>query len=228
MVNIPVEGGGMPTYQAMPARGGPFPVVLVAHQIFGVNGHMQDVCRRLACLGYLALAPDLFWRQGDVSAMTDHREILDQVVARVPDRQAMSDLDAAAAFVSSGPGDPGRLGLAGFSWGGRMAWLYAAHSDRLRAAVSWCGHLAGDTVEVAGRLGCPVLGLYGALDEGIPLAQVEGMRKALAAIGRDSEIVLYPEAGHAFHADGRPSYHEASAADGWARMVEWFRRYGVA
>lgn len=220
----------------MPLRGGPFPVVLVVQEIFGVNEYIQDVCRRLAKLGYLAVAPELFFRQGDVSKMTDHREIVEKVVSKVSDAQVIADLDAAAAFAAGGRGDAARMGLTGFCWGGRIAWLYAAHNARLRAAVAWYGKLAGDVdplhsahpVDLAGRLQCPVLGLYGALDQSIPVEQVERMRKAVAAAGKNVEIVVYPEAGHAFHADRRPSYNETPARDGWTRMREWFRQYGVA
>src|SRR6516165_12065014 len=94
-IKIPTADGELPGYQAMPSRGGPFPVVLVVHEIFGVNEYIQDVCRRLAKLGYLAIAPELFWRQGDVSRITDLRQIINDVVSSVPDAQVMSDLDAA-------------------------------------------------------------------------------------------------------------------------------------
>jgi carboxymethylenebutenolidase len=236
LVAIPVTGGEMPGYLAMPAQGGSFPVVLVVQEIFGVNDHIQDVCRRLAKLGYLAIAPELYWRRGGVSGMTDHREIIDKVVSRVPDHQVMEDLDATAGFATRGRGDAARIGLTGFCWGGRIAWLYAAHSERLRAAVAWYGRMAGDTdplhplhpVDVAARLSCPVLGLYGALDQSIPVEQVERMRKAIREARKNAEIVVYPEAGHAFHADYRPTFHESSARDGWTRMREWFRQYGVA
>jgi carboxymethylenebutenolidase len=235
-VKIPTSDGEIPGYQAMPSHGGTFPVVVVAQEIFGVNEYIQDVCRRLAKLGYLAIAPELYWRQGDVSGMTDHREILQNVVSRVRDAQAMADLDAAAVFAASGRGDPGRLGMTGFCWGGRIAWLYAAHNPRLRAAVAWYGRMLADPdplhpahpVDLAARLCCPVLGLYGSLDQSIPLVQVERMRAALAAAGKSSEIVVYPEAGHAFHADYRASYNESAARDAWTRMREWFRQYGVA
>lgn len=235
-VKIPTPDGEIPGYQAMPSRGGPFPVVLVVQEIFGVNEHIQDVCRRLAKLGYFAVAPELYFRQGDVSGMTDHREIFEKVVSKVADAQVMADLDAAAVFAAQGRGDAGRIGLTGFCWGGRIAWLYAAHSGTLRAAVAWYGRMAGDVdalhpaqpVDIAARLCCPVLGLYGGLDQSIPLEQVERMRAALNAGHKNAEIVVYPEAGHAFHADYRPSYNEDAARDGWTRMREWFRQYGVA
>ena len=235
-VKIPVVGGEIPGYQAMPSRGGTFPVVIVVHEIFGVNEHIQDICRRLAKLGYLAVAPDLYYRQGDVSHLADHREIIAKVVSKVPDEQVMVDLDATFNFVIQGRGDPGRVGLTGFCWGGRIAWLYAAHNSRMQAVVAWYGRLTGETdalhprhpVDVAAHLNCPVLGLYGALDQSIPIEHVERMRGALATARKNAEIVVYPEAGHAFHADYRPTYNDNAARDGWTRMREWFRQYGVA
>jgi carboxymethylenebutenolidase len=236
LVKIPTGDGELPGYQAMPARGGPFPIVLVVQEIFGVNDHIKDVCRRLAKLGYLAIAPELYWRQGDVSRMTDLKAIIEDVVSNVPDAQVMSDLDAAVDFALAGRGDPTRIGITGFCWGGRAAWLYAAHSERLKAAVAWYGRLTGATealhpahpLNIAARLRCPVLGLYGGVDPSIPLEQVERMRAAIAAARKNAEIVVYPEAGHAFHADYRPNYDESAARDGWTRLREWFRQYGVA
>jgi len=235
-VNIPVGGMELPGYQAMPARGAGFPVILVVQEIFGVNEYIQDVCRRLAKLGYLAIAPELFWRQGDVSKMQDWQEISQKVVSRVGDAQVLADLDASAEYTGAGRGDLGRLGITGFCWGGRIAWLYAAHTVRVRAAVAWYGRLTGDPdglhprhpVDVAANLCCPVLGLYGAQDHAIPLASVEQMRAAVAAARKNAEIVVYPEAGHAFHADYRPTFNENVARDAWQRMREWFRQYGVA
>lgn len=234
-VKIPAGDVELPAYQAMPARGTAFPVILVVHEIFGVNPYIQDVCRRLAKLGYLAIAPELFWRQGDVSKMTDPREIMEKVVPNVPDAQVLADLDAVADYASSGRGDLGRLGVTGFCWGGRITWLYAAHTAHARAAVAWYGRLSGPIdalhprhpVDVAAELCCPLLGLYGALDESIPQTTVEQTRAAVAAAKKNAEIVLYPLAGHAFHADYRPTYNETAARDGWQRMREWFRQYGV-
>jgi carboxymethylenebutenolidase len=234
-IRIPTADGEIPGYLAMPSRGGPFPVVLVIQEIFGVNSYIQDVCRRLAKLGYLGVAPELYSRQGDVSQMTDLRRIIEDVVSNVPDAQVMSDLDAAVDFAVAGRGDPTRIGVTGFCWGGRAAWLYATHSARLKAAVAWYGRLAGATeslhpaqpVDVAGELRAPVLGLYGGQDPSIPVEQVERMRSAIAGAGKNAEIVVYPEAGHAFHADQRQHYNDSAARDGWTRMREWFRQYGV-
>jgi len=230
-VKIPVSDGELPAYRARPSKGDRFPVVLVVQEIFGVNEYIRDVCRRLAKLGYLAIAPELYARQADVSRMTDIQELLTKVVPRVPDAQVMADLDAAVDFaVAEGKGDPARVAITGFCWGGRIAWLYAAHNPRLRAAAAWYGRLVGPTgplhprhpVDVAAELPCPVLGLYGGKDASIPLETIEQMRGAAAAAGKTVEIVVYPDAGHAFHADYRPSYHAASAEDGWQRLTRFF------
>jgi carboxymethylenebutenolidase len=235
-VTIPVADGEIPAYRAMPAKGGPFPVVLVVQEIFGVHEHIKDVCRRFAREGYCAIAPELYARQGDVSKLTDYREIFAQVVSKVPDAQVMSDLDAAVAWAArSGIGDAARAGVTGFCWGGRITWLYAAHNPKLKAGVAWYGRLAGGPTELqpkypldlAAELQAPVLGLYGGQDQGIPLADVEKMRAALAAAKQPSEIVVFPDAPHGFHADYRPSYRAAEAKDGWERCLAWFRRNGV-
>ena len=232
-VKIPAADGEIPGYRAMPSAAGRVPIVLVAQEIFGVHDYIQDVCRRLAKEGYFAIAPELFIRQADVAGMTDIQELLTKVVPRVPDAQVMSDLDAAAAYaVSTGHGDPARLAITGFCWGGRIAWLYAARSETVRAAAPWYGRLAGKTdpshpchpVDVAAELHCPVLGLYGAKDQSIPLADIDLVRAAAASAGKDVEVVVYPEAGHAFHSDYRPSFHEASAEAGWQRLTEFLAR----
>jgi carboxymethylenebutenolidase len=234
--------GSIPAYRAIPAkRKGKPPIVVVVHEIFGVHEHIKDVCRRVAKLGALAVAPDLFARHGDVSNIADFKEISSKVVSKVPDAQVMSDLDAAVAWAkAAGGGDAARLGITGFCWGGRIVWLYAAHSPALKAGVAWYGRLVGDKdanrprhpIDVAGASGlkAPVLGLYGGKDQGIPLATVEEMRKALATNGgasKRSQIQVYPDSGHAFFADYRPSYRPADAADGWSRMLAWFKANGV-
>ncbi len=235
-VSIPVEGGTIPAYRARPATGTNLPVVLVVQEIFGVHAHIQDVCRRLARLGYLAIAPSLFERQGDVTKLPDIASIR-PVLAKVPDAQVMSDLDATVAWAGkAGGGDSGKLGITGFCWGGRITWLYAAHNPSLKAGVAWYGRLVGVStpeqpfypLDLVASIKAPVLGLYGGLDDGIPLETVERMQAALMAAGSRSEIVIYPEAPHAFHADYRPSYRPEAAADGWRRLQAWFKANGVA
>lgn len=235
-VKIPVADGAIPAYRAMPAKGGRFPAVVVVQEIFGVHEHIKDICRRLAKQGYLAVAPELYARQGDVSKISDVKEILATVVSKVPDRQVLSDIDASFAWATKrDQGDGSRLGITGFCWGGRIVWLYAAHNPRLKAGVAWYGRLTSAVNELTPRhpldlareLKAPVLGLYGGADPGIPLETVERMREAIKAAGGESEIVVYPDAPHAFYADYRPSFRPQPAEDGWRRMLAWFKRHGV-
>jgi carboxymethylenebutenolidase len=236
-VKIPVKDGEMPAYRAMPSRGDSHAVVLVVQEIFGVHEHIKDICRRLAKRGYLAIAPELYARQGDVSKLTEISEILSQVVSKVPDAQVMSDLDATAAWAKkSGKGNTAKLGVTGFCWGGRIVWLYSAHNPDLKAGVAWYGRLVGQAnelqpkypIDLAASLKAPVLGLYGGQDTGIPLESVERMRTALKEADKPSEIVVYPEAPHGFHADYRATYRQMAAEDGWRRLLEWFKQHGVA
>ena len=236
-VAIPASDGlQLPGYRAMPQSGKSFPTVLVVQEIFGVHEHIKDLCRRLAKAGYLAIAPELFVRQGDVSSMHDHQEIIQKVVLKVPDSQVMADLDSATDWAEKNGGDLSRFAIIGFCWGGRAVWLYAAHSARLKTGAAWYGQILGVTnefrtrtaLDAASSLKAPVLGLYGGQDTGIPLEQVEAMRAALKAAGSRSEIVVYPDAPHGFCADYRPSYREADAKDAWNRMLAWFRTHGCA
>lgn len=234
-VMIPVSDGRIPAYRAMPEKGKNLATVLVVQEIFGVHEHIRDVCRRLGKLGYLAVAPELYARQGDVSKMTDIQKILQDVVTKVPDGQVMSDLDATAAWATKNNGDGARLGITGFCWGGRIVWLYAAHNPNLKAGVAWYGRLTGDKDELRPQqpldmtksIQAPVLGLYGAADQGIPVETVEKMRVELKAAKSPSEIVIYPDAPHGFHADYRSSYRQGPAQDGWKRLQAWFKQHGV-
>lgn len=234
-VRVPTGDGEMVAYRAQPASGGPFPVILVVQEIFGVHEHIADVCRRLAKLGYQAIAPELFARQGDPRMISNVQELLSTIVSKVPDAQVMSDLDACVAWAGAHGGEPDRLGITGFCWGGRITWLYAAHNPRLKAGVAWYGRLVGQAsaltpahpVDLAAKIQAPVLGLYGGADQGIPLDTVQAMRERLEAAGGRSMIHVYDEAPHAFHADYRPSYRAEPAQDGWQRMLAWFREHGV-
>ncbi|MGD9646849.1 MAG: dienelactone hydrolase family protein [Pirellulales bacterium] len=236
-VNIPVADGKMPGYRAAPKSGKNLPTVLVVQEIFGVHEHIKDICRRLAKLGYFAVAPELYARQGDVSKIKEIRDVISQVVSKVPDAQVMSDLDATVAWAkSTGRADTARLGITGFCWGGRIVWMYAAHNPQLKAGVAWYGRLVTETdelrpknpIDIVSDLKAPVLGLYGEADSGIPVATVEQMRAALKAAGKPAEIVLYPDTPHGFYADYRPTYTKESADDGWHRMLAWFKKHGVA
>ncbi|MGH8784617.1 MAG: dienelactone hydrolase family protein [Cupriavidus necator] len=239
-LTIPAGGFSMPAYRAQPEGKKNLPVVLVVSEIFGVHEHIADVCRRFAKLGYLAIGPELFARQGDPQSFGTIQELQREVIAKVPDTQVMGDLDAAVAWAGANGGDVSRLAITGFCWGGRMTWLYAAHSKRLKAGVAWYGQLAPEPtplkpknpIDLVGQLHAPVLGLYGGKDTGIPLEQVERMKSALSASSdpdaKASRFIVYPESGHAFHADYRPSYREADARDGWQKCLDWFRQHGVA
>ncbi len=235
-VKIPVSDGQIPAYRAMPASGGPFPTILVVQEIFGVHEHIKDICRRLAKLGYFAVAPELYARQGDVSKIEDFREIISKVVSKVPDAQVMTDLDAAVAWAkATGKANTAKLGITGFCWGGRIVWLYVAHNPNVKAGAAWYGRLVAEPdklhpknpVDLATDLKAPVLGLYGGADQGIPAETVDRMRAALKAANKTAEIVVYPDTPHAFFADYRQSYRKDKAEDGWKRMLAWFKANGV-
>jgi carboxymethylenebutenolidase len=233
---IPVSDGTMPAYYARPATGTNFPVVIVNEEIFGVHEYIKDVCRRLAKAGYLAVATEYYARIADLSKMTDVQQIIKDVISKEPDAQYMADADATVAWAAANKGDTNRLGVTGFCRGGRQTWLFAAHNLKVKAAVAWYGPLGGaptaiqptPAAEVADHLNCPLLGLYGGQDQGIPVDAVKAAEAKAKAANKTIEIVIYPDAPHGFHADYRPSYREADAKDGWQRMLAWFKRYGVA
>ena len=235
-VSIPTPQGDIPAYRAQPAAdsGKALPIVLVVQEIFGVHEHIRDVARRFAKLGYLAVAPELYHRQGDVSQLPSI-DAIREVVGKVPDEQVLSDLDASVAWAAANGGDRQKLGITGFCWGGRVVWLYAAHQPQLKAGVAWYGRLAGaptplhprSPIDVAGALKAPVLGLYGGQDTGIPLSDVEALRAQLQRADSPSRVHVYDDAPHAFYADYRPSYRAQAAQDGWARLRAWFAEHGV-
>jgi carboxymethylenebutenolidase len=238
-IQVPTPDGNMPAYRAQPAQGSNFPVILVVQEIFGVHEYIKDTCRRLAKLGYQAIAPELYARQGDPRQYAAIPEIISRVVSKVPDSQVMADLDACVTWAQANGGDTRRLGVTGFCWGGRITWLYAAHNPKVKTGVAWYGRLTSPASEltpqhpldVADKLNGAVLGLYGGQDPGIPLDTVEKMREALAKsthpASKASAIHLYPDAPHAFHADYRPSYRKETAEDGWKQMQAWFKTHGV-
>ncbi|WP_375464495.1 dienelactone hydrolase family protein [uncultured Methylobacterium sp.] len=235
-VKIPAADGPMPGYRAVPEGAGPFPLVLVIEEIFGVHEYIKDVCRRLAKAGYCAVAPELYARQGDLSQMTDVKVIIRDVIAKTPDAQWIGDLDATVAWASTAAkGDPARLGVMGWCRGGRGVWLYAAHRRDLKAAVAWYGPLGGEPTDIqprsandlAGEIHAPLLGLYGGADTGIPVASAEAARDKARAAGKQVELVVYPDAPHGFHADYRPSYRREAAEDGWRRALAFLKANGV-
>lgn len=238
MVKVPVKDGELAAYRAMPAGANKAPLVLVVSEIFGAHEYIRDTCRRLAKQGYCAIGPDLFARQGDPRQIASVAEILEKITNKTPDAEVLSDLDACVAWAARQGVDTARLAITGFCWGGRITWLYCAHNPAVKAGVAWYGKLVGPSnavtpkhpTELVGQLKAPVLGLYGGLDTGIPLETVEAMEKALqqgSAAARASEIYLYDNAPHAFHADYRPSYRKEEAEDGWQRMLAWFRKNNV-
>ncbi|MGO8952118.1 MAG: dienelactone hydrolase family protein [Rhodomicrobium sp.] len=232
---IAAAGGEMPVYFARPKGVANPPVIIVAMEIFGLHEHIKDVARRLAKLGAFAVAPDYYFRAGvDLTKTTDFKEIMPIVNAK-PDAELVSDLDATVAWAKSQGGDTSRLGIVGFCRGGRTVWIYAAHSDALKAGVAFYGSLVDpknpvwpkSPMQLAPEMKAPVLGLYGEADQGIPVAQVEEMKAALKAAGKTAEFKIYPGAGHAFHADYRPSYRQEAAEDAWKQMEAWFKKYNV-
>ena len=237
-IKVLVSDGELAAYRAVPKGAAKAPVVLVVSEIFGAHEYIRDVCRRLAKLGYCALAPELFARQGDPRRYESIPEILSNITAKTPDAQVLSDLDACVAWAASHGADSSRLAITGFCWGGRITWLYSAHNPGVKAGVAWYGRLVGavnpitpkNPIDLTGEFKAPVLGLYGGLDTGIPLESVESMEKALqqgSPAARAAEIHVYDNAPHAFHADYRPSYRKEEAEDGWQRMQAWFRKNGV-
>ena len=238
-----VEGFSVPFFFAMPTGKKNLPVVLVIQEIFGVHEYIADVCRRFAKAGYLAIAPELYARQGDPGSYSEMAKLMAEVVSKVPDAQVMGDLDAAVKWAGENGGNLKKVAITGFCWGGRITWLYAAHSKNLKAGVAWYGRLVGNAsaltpkhpLDLAAGVNAPVLGLYGGQDGGIPLTTVNQMKDALAQAGANgnaaakaSEFVVYKDAPHAFHADYRPSYRQVPAQDGFQRALAWFKANGVA
>lgn len=241
-VSITTAAGTIPAYRARPQGDAkhPLPVLLVVHEIFGLHEHIKDLCRRFAQHGYFAVAPDLFVRQGDATKVSDIKQLQQDIVSKASDAQVAGDLDATVAWAAKQPGaDTKRLGITGYCWGGRITWLYAAHQPALKAAVAWYGRVTGDKdplhpkhpLDVVGELKLPVLGLYGGKDQAISQESLEQMKSALAASSnpnaKQCQIHVYPESGHAFAADYRPSYRKVDAEDGFKRLYAWLKAHGV-
>ena len=237
-ISYEVNGFKVPAYYAMPAGKTNCPVVLVVQEIFGVHEYIADTCRRFAKAGYLAIASELYARQGDPTKYGEIGKLIAEVVNKVPDAQVMADLDGAVKWAGANGGDTSKVAVTGFCWGGRITWLYAAQGP-VKAGVAWYGRLVGtandlmpkNPIDLAINLRAPVLGLYGEKDGGIPLDTVEKMKATLAtgnAASKASQFVVYPDAPHAFHADYRPSYRKEAAEDGFKRCLEWFKANGVA
>ncbi|WP_394566578.1 dienelactone hydrolase family protein [Bradyrhizobium sp. 31Argb] len=231
---IGVAGGEMPAYFARPAGVSNPPVILVAMEIFGLHEYIKDVTRRLAKLGAFAVAPDYYFRKGDLTKITDIQQILPIVNAK-PDAELLSDLDATVAWAKSQGGDTSRLGIVGFCRGGRTVWEYAAHNTALKAGAAFYGPPVDpqnpawpkSPMQLAPEMKAPVIGFYGEADTGIPVSQVEAFKAALAENKKTAEFKIYPGAPHGFHADYRTSYRKEAAEDAWAQMQAWFKKYGV-
>jgi carboxymethylenebutenolidase len=238
-VTVEVNGFKVPAYRAAPAGKTNLPVVLVVQEIFGVHEYIADTARRFAKMGYLAIAPELYARQGDPTKYNAVPDLIREVVNKVPDAQVMADLDGMVQWAAANGGDTSKVAITGFCWGGRITWLYAAHSKNVKAGVAWYGRLVGapselmpkNPIDLVGSINGPVLGLYGGADQGIPLDTVEKMKVALkdgSAAAKKSEFVVYDGAPHAFHADYRASYRKEPAEDGFKRALDWFKANGVA
>ena len=246
-IKTPMEGldggelkiGEIPAYYAVPKAGAKRPVVLVVAEVFGLHEHIKDVVRRVAKEGYFAIANEPYFRQGELWKLED----LKQVIAganQLSDEQAFKDLDATLAWAGKhARGNADKLGVTGFCRGGRMVWMETAHEKRIKAGVAWYGGLGPaepaiktTPLDIVDQLNGPVLGLYGGADQGIPQEQVEKLRDALKKSSnrnaQQSDIHVYPEMPHGFNADYRPSYRKEAAADGWKRMLAWFKQHGVA
>jgi len=234
-IKYTVNGFEVPAYAAAPANKTGLPVILVVQEIFGVHEYIADTCRRFAKLGYLAIAPELYARQGDPRGYTDIPKLQADIVSKVPDAQVLADLDGALQYAAANGGDTSKAGITGFCWGGRITWLYAAHNPNLTVGVAWYGRVVGqpnerqprNPVDLAAAIKAPVLGLYGGADQGIPNDTVEQMRAALRTAGKTFDFMIYPDTPHAFHADYRATYRKAQAEDGWAKMHAWFVRHGL-
>ena len=231
---VAVAGGDMPVYYARPAGVANPPVILVAMEIFGLHEYIRDVTRRLGKLGALAVAPDYYFRKGDLTKIADIQALFPFVNAKT-DGELFADLDATAAWAKAQGGNTDRLGIMGYCRGGRTVWRYSTHNPNLKAGVAFYGSLADqpneampiNSIASAKDVKEPVLGLYGAEDQGIPVDQVKQMEAALKTAGKTAEFKIYPGAPHGFHADYRPSYRQDAAEDGWKQMTAWFKKYGV-
>ena len=237
-ISYEVNGFKVPAYYAMPAGKTNCPVVLVVQEIFGVHEYIADTCRRFAKAGYLAIATELYARQGDPTKYGEIGKLIAEVVNKVPDAQVMADLDGAVKWAGANGGDTSKVAVTGFCWGGRITWLYAAQGP-VKAGVAWYGRVVGapndlmpkNPIDLAANMRAPVLGLYGEKDGGIPLDTLDKMKAVLSTgnvASKASQFVVYPDAPHAFHADYRPSFRKEAAEDGFKRCLEWFQANGVS
>jgi carboxymethylenebutenolidase len=231
---VKVPGGEMPVYYAKPLDAAKPPVILVAMEVFGLHEHIKDVARRLGKLGAFAIAPDYYFRLGDLTQITQPAQLMPLVNSK-PDHELFADLDATVDWAKSQGGDTDRLGIIGFCRGGRTVWLYATNNPNLKAGVAFYGSLMDppsaampeNAFDLAAEVKAPVLGFYGAEDASITPDQVEAMKEKLKAAGKTTKFKIYPGAGHGFFADYRQSYRSDAAQDAWQSMQAWFKKYKV-
>ena len=231
---VKVQDGEMPAYYAKPTAAQKPPIILVAMEVFGLHEHIKDVTRRLGKLGAFAIAPDYYFRLGELTQITEPSRLMPLVNSK-SDQELFADLDAAVAWAKEQGGDADRLGIVGFCRGGRTVWLYAARNPALKAGVAFYGSLMDppssampkNAFDLAAEVQAPVLGLYGAEDTGITPDQVEAMKERLEAAGKTVKFKIYPGAPHGFFADYRQSYRPEAAKDAWQAMQAWFKRYHV-
>jgi carboxymethylenebutenolidase len=220
-------------FLATPKTEGKRGSVIVVHEIFGLNDHIKDVACRLAQAGYNALAPDLFTREGAPPPLSGGFGPLMEFVGKIPDSQIMGDLKAGAHSLKAQSSSNGKVGIVGFCWGGRVSMLAAAYVPDLNAAVAYYGRISGDKtanqptypIDLAAKMSVPLLGHFGAEDQGIPPEQAEKLRAALQDHHKTAEIYVYEKAGHAFNNDTRESYRPEAAKLAWQRTLAWFGKY---
>jgi carboxymethylenebutenolidase len=229
------DGAKIPVYLVKPEGKGPFKTVIVIHDAFGQHEYIRDVARRFAKEGFMAAAPELFFRDS-VKDIKEIPEVIKKLLT-FPDKQILDDVAAVLAFVKKQPESDGFVGVNGFCWGGRTTWMSIAYIPGFSAGVTWYGLLTGfgggerqptQPLDRAAAMKAPVLGLYGGADPNIPQAQVDEMKARLEGYNRVFEIVVYPDTPHAFHSDPRPSYRKEAAEDGWKRAIAWFNKYLAA
>ena len=237
---IPQVDSPLPAYVARPNAKGRFPVVIVVSEVFGIHEYIRDTCRRLAKLGYVAIAPAFFHRAGDPAPLKDFKAI-QKIVETASYAQVQGDVAATLAWAKDQGFADRRIGITGFCWGGAAVWMALTQFKEFRAGVAWYGRLTRPPVgqflgnedrpwplDVVADLKAPVLGLYAGKDKGIPQTDIDAMKAALKANRkRGSDIIVYPEAQHGFHADYRETYDAAAAADGWQRMLAHLASNGV-
>ena len=238
VVHVPSGGTRIPAYLAVPNQPGNYPGIVVIHEAFGLADHICDVARRFANIGYNAIAPDLYWRNG-APKNADNMDDVRPVMFGLPDSQAVGDLDASADYLRGLAGATGKVGAIGFCSGGRHTLLFACSSGKVDAAVDcWGGfiHRADPdnessaarptaVLDLVKNMHCPVFGVFGVEDQNPPVAMEAELKKRAAAAGKDVTTKIYQNAGHAFLADYRPTYREAPAHEMWTDATAYLAKH---